>query len=60
MNNNLITEDSNNEFNTNCLALTIRKDYRLTILSNAINTAKRISFKVLVNIGMLNFLNIIF
>lgn len=60
MNNNLITKDSNNEFNTNCLALTIRKDYRLTILSNAINTVKRVSFKVLFNIGMLNFLNIIF
>lgn len=60
MNNNLITDESNNEFNTNCLALTIRKDYRSTILSNAVDTVKRVSFKVLVNIGMLNFLGIIF
>lgn len=60
MNNNLITNETNNEFNTNCLALTIRKDYRLTVTQNALNTVKRVSFKVLVNFGMLNFLNIIF
>lgn len=59
MNNNLITDETNNEFNTNCLALTIRKDYRSTILSNTVNTVKRVSFKVLVNIGLLNFLGII-
>ena len=60
MNMNLITEENNNEFNTNCLALTIRKDYRFTIFSNIVNTAKRVSFKVLANFGILNFLNIIF
>lgn len=59
MNNNLITDETNNEFNTNCLALTIRKDYRSTILSNTVNTVKRVSLKVLVNIGLLNFLGII-
>lgn len=58
--NNSITNETNNEFNTNCLALTIRKDYRLTITQNALNTVKRISIKVLFNIGMLNFLNMIF
>ena len=56
--NNLITEENNNEFNTNCLALTIRKDYRLTIFSNSVNTIKRVSFKVLMNFGLLNFLNL--
>ena len=60
MNNNLITYENNNEFNTNCLALTIRKDYRLTILSNAIDVVKRVSLKVLLNFGILNFLSIIF
>lgn len=60
MNNNLITDETNNEFNTNCLALTIRKDYRSTVLSNTVNTVKRVSLKVLVNIGLLNFLGIIF
>lgn len=60
MNNNLITEENNNEFNTNCLSLTIRKDYRLTILSNTARSIKRVSFKVLINIAMLNFLSIIF
>ena len=60
MNNNLITNETNNEFNTNCLALTIRKDYRLTIIENTFNTVKRVSLKVLVNLGMLNFLSMIF
>jgi len=60
MNTNLITDENNNEFNTNCLALTIRRNYRLTILANAVNAVKRVSLKVLVNFGMLNFLNIIF
>lgn len=52
-------EETNNEFNTTCLALTIRKDYRLTVLSNTIGTIKRLSFKVLMNYGLLNFLSMI-
>lgn len=60
MNNNLITDDTNNEFNTNCLALTIREDYKFTIFSNVVNTSKRVFLKVLANIGILNFLTIIF
>lgn len=55
-----MNNDNNNEFSSNCLALTIRKDYRLTVLLNIINTIKRVSFKVALNVGMLNFLNIIF
>lgn len=53
----MICNETNNEFNTNCLALTIRKDYRLTVFSNAVNTLKRVSFKVLMNVGLLNFLS---
>ena len=71
MNNVLITEDamdlsvpdtdnSFNEFNSNCLALTIRKEYRFTVFSNAINTIKRVSLKIFFNISMLNFLGLIF
>ena len=52
-------EETNNEFNTTCLALTIRKDYRLTVLSNTIGTIKRLSFMVLMNYGLLNFLSMI-
>ena len=59
MYNNLITYEIFNEFNVNCLALTIRKDYRSTIFSNTVNTFKRVSFKVLINIGILNFLRIL-
>lgn len=59
MDNSLINDETNNEFNTNCLALTIRKDYRLTVFSNTINTIKRVSFKILMNYGLLNFLSMI-
>ena len=59
MNNNLITDETNNEFNTNCLALTIRKDYRLTIASNVFDTFTRGFFKDLFNIGMLNVLSLL-
>jgi len=55
-----MNNENNNEFASNCLALTIRKDYRLTVFFNIINTIKRVSFKVAFNVGMLNFLNIIF
>lgn len=60
MNNNLITNENNNEFNTNCLALTIRRDYRSTVIFNTLNAVKRLSLKILVNFGMLNFLSIMF
>lgn len=59
MNNKLISDENNNEFSTNCLSLTIRKDYRFTIFSNIVTAAKRVSFKVLANVGILHFLNII-
>ena len=55
-----MNNENNNEFVSNCLALTIRKDYRLTILLNIINTIKRVSFKIAFNVGILNFFYIIF
>ncbi len=59
MNYDINTNETNNQFTTNCLALTIRKDYRLTIVSNIIRTSKRISFKILLSILGLNIFNII-
>lgn len=60
MNNYTETNETNEQFSTNCLALTIRKDYRLTVASHIANTVKRVSFKLLFNVGLLNFLTIIF
>ena len=60
MNNYTETNETNEQFSTNCLALTIRKDYRLTVASHIANTVKRVSFKLLFNVGLLNFLTKIF
>ena len=60
MNNYTEKDEINEQFTTNCLALTIRKDYRLTIVSHIANTVKRVSFKLLFNVGVLNFLAMIF
>lgn len=60
MNNNLNTDEIHELFSTNCLALTIRKDYRSTVVSHIVSTAKRVSFKLLFNVGLLNLLAIIF
>lgn len=57
--NNNIIQETNNEFTTNCLSLTVRKDYRLTVFSNTISTFKRMFFKVFFNYGLLNFLSMI-
>lgn len=42
---------------SNCLALTIRKEYRLTIATNIVNSVKRMSWKISFAILLLNFLN---
>ena len=57
---NNISNESNNEFNTNCVALTIRRDYRSTIISNVIDKSIILCFKVLVIIGLLNFFSTFF
>ena len=56
---NSFTKENNNEFNTNCLALTIRQDYRLTVVSNTASSIKRVLFKIFMNYGLLNFLSMI-
>lgn len=44
----------------NCLALTVRKDYNLTIVKNIFTTTGRLSWKVILSTLVLNFLNMIF
>ena len=44
----------------NCLALTVKKDYNLTIVKNVFTTTGRLSWKVILATIALNFLNMIF
>jgi len=44
---------------SDCLALTVRKEYRLKIFTNTIQFAKRITSKVSLMMFLLNLLNII-
>ena len=49
------TEDSNvNDFAPNCLALTIRKEYGLTIFKNVITHGYRVFLKTVFSTFMLN------
>lgn len=59
MNKNNIELNQNNSC-SNCLALTVRKDYRLTIATNAIHLVKRMSWKISFSILLLNFFNMLF
>ena len=43
----------------NCMALTIRKEYRLTVIKNAMKTTFRISYKALLYALFLTFVNIL-
>lgn len=40
----------------NCLALTVRKDYNLTIIKNIFTTSGRMSLKIALSTFVLNFL----
>ncbi len=44
----------------NCLALTVKKDYNLTIAKNVFTTTGRLSWKVILATIAINFLNMIF
>ncbi len=44
----------------NCLALTVKKDYNLTIVKNVFTTTGRLSWKVILATIAINFLNMIF
>lgn len=45
---------------TNCLALTVRKDYNLSIFKNSIATTFRVSWKIAVSTFLLNLLKLFF
>ena len=44
---------------TNCLALTVRKEHRLTVVKNATKTTLRMSWKTLLYVAFLMVANII-
>ena len=44
---------------TNCLALTVRKEYRLTVVKNVAKTTIRMSWKTLLYVAFLMVANII-
>lgn len=46
--------------NTNCLALTVRKSYNLSIVKNSIFTTLRVSWKVALSTFVLNILKLFF
>ena len=52
------TQDERNE--PNCLALTVRKDYNLTIIKNIFTTTGRMSLKVALSTFILNILRMFF
>lgn len=56
----ITSNNANNNVETNCLALTVRKDYNLVIVKNIFTASGRISWKVLVATAIINFLNLIF
>lgn len=49
-----------NTSETNCLALTVRKDYNISILKNSIVKTFKLSYKVLISAFFLNLLRLFF
>ena len=58
MNENLQT--TNNLPESTCLALTVRKEYNLTIVKNIFSTSGRLSLKVILSTFLLNLLYMLF
>lgn len=54
------SEDANDTPKPNCLALTVRKDYNLTIFKNIFTTSRRMSLKIAISTLVLNFLRMFF
>lgn len=54
-----ITSGANDEdVHSNCLALTVRKDYNLSIVKNSIFTTLRVSWKIAISTFILNILKL--
>ena len=60
--NSVIDENSEKEeaIEPNCLALTVRKDYNLSIIKNSFLTTLRVSWKVALSTFVLNILKLFF
>ena len=50
-------ENSFQEEHTNCLALTVREDYKITVVKNMFGKGARVSWKIALSILVMNFLN---
>lgn len=57
---NSIQENNKNFEVTNCLALTVKKDYNLTVVKNITLKALKTTWKVVASLFTLNFLKIFF
>ena len=61
INTELIDNDINNDNNiiepTNCLALTVVKEYKLTVIKNIFKKSGRLTWKIALSIITMNFLN---
>lgn len=55
-----LEEKQSESVETNCLALTVRKDYNLSILKNGLATTVRVSWKVALSTFILNLLAFLF
>lgn len=50
-------EISLQEETTNCLALTVRKEYKITVVKNMLHKGIKVSWKIALSIFVMNFLN---
>lgn len=64
INEELIDDDINNNNNdnniiesTNCLALTVVKEYKLTVIKNVFKKSCKLTWKIALSIITMNFLN---
>ncbi len=61
INDKLIDNDINNDNNiiepTNCLALTVVKEYKLTVVKNVFKKSFKLTWKIALSIITMNFLN---
>ena len=57
---NIIKEPSEEANITNCLAMTVKKDYNLTIVKNVFTTTGRLSWKIALVTAIINILNMLF
>lgn len=61
INTELIDNDINNDNNiiepTNCLALTVVKEYKLTVVKNVFKKSCKLTWKIALSIITMNFLN---